>query len=133
MGLSGVLARRPHAFSGGQRQRIAIARAIVAEPRVLIADEAVSALDAALRAEVVRLIDGLSRERGIALVFIAHDLDLVRTLADRIVVMEEGRVVEDSPRERLFAAPRHPATRALIAAAGGDSSAARAGGGRADS
>lgn len=117
VGLPGVLARRPHAFSGGQRQRIAIARAIVAEPRVLIADEAVSALDAALRADVVRLVDRLARERGIALIFIAHDLELVRTLADRILVMDDGAVVENAPREALFAAPRHPATRALIEAA----------------
>ncbi len=117
VGLEDVLDRKPHAFSGGQRQRIAIARALIADPRVLIADEAVSALDAALRADVVRLLDGLARERGIALIFIAHDLALVRTLADRIVVMDDGAIVEDARREDLFAAPRHPASRALIAAA----------------
>ncbi|MEO1103551.1 MAG: ABC transporter ATP-binding protein [Pseudomonadota bacterium] len=117
VGLPGVLERKPHAFSGGQRQRIAIARALISGPRVLIADEAVSALDAALRAEVIRLLDDLTASEGIALVFIAHDLGLVRALADRIVVMAEGRIVEDAPAEQVFAEPQAPATRALLAAA----------------
>ena len=116
VGLPNVLDRRPHAFSGGQRQRIAIARALISEPRVLIADEAVSALDAALRAEVIHLLDDLSRERGIALVFIAHDLGLVRSLADRVLVMDRGEIVESGPAAELFAAPKHPAVRALVAA-----------------
>jgi peptide/nickel transport system ATP-binding protein len=115
VGLSAeMLSRRPHAFSGGQRQRIAIARALVARPRVLVADEAVSALDAALRAEVVRLLDALTREEGQALVFIAHDLALVRVLADRIAVMHDGRIVETGTPDNIFEAPRHEATRALV-------------------
>lgn len=118
VGLAGVLERKPHAFSGGQRQRIAIARALIAEPEVLIADEAVSALDAALRADVIRLLDDLTRERGIALIFIAHDLALVRALADRIIVMEGGEIVETADTQTLFNAPKHPAVRALIEAAG---------------
>lgn len=109
-----MLSRRPHAFSGGQRQRIAIARALVARPRVLVADEAVSALDAAIRAEVVRLLDRLTREEGIALVFIAHDLLLVRLLADRIGVMDGGRIVETGTPDAIFTAPQHEATRALV-------------------
>jgi len=109
-----ALARKPHAFSGGQRQRIAIARALVARPAVLVADEAVSALDAALRAEMVRLLDRLTREEGIALVFIAHDLALVRLLADRIVVMDKGRIVETGGVSDIFEAPRHEATAALV-------------------
>jgi peptide/nickel transport system ATP-binding protein len=109
-----VLARKPHAFSGGQRQRIAIARALVAGPAVLVADEAVSALDAALRADMVRLLDRLTRQEGIALVFIAHDLALVELLADRIVVMDEGRIVETGSVAQIFEAPRHPATEALV-------------------
>ncbi|GAB5378211.1 MAG: ABC transporter ATP-binding protein [Acuticoccus sp.] len=117
VGLPDILHRRPHAFSGGQRQRIAIARALIAEPQVLIADEAVSALDAALRADVVRLLDDLTRQRGIALIFIAHDLALVRALADRIIVMDAGAIVETAATETLFSAPEHPAVRALLEAA----------------
>ncbi|MBJ3774967.1 ATP-binding cassette domain-containing protein [Acuticoccus mangrovi] len=109
-----ALARRPHAFSGGQRQRIAIARALVGAPAALVADEAVSALDAAIRRDIVMLLDRLVREEGIALVFIAHDLHLVRRLADRVAVMEAGRIVEEAPTETLFATPRHAATRALL-------------------
>ncbi|WP_108662970.1 nickel ABC transporter ATP-binding protein NikE [Acuticoccus kandeliae] len=111
------LRKKPHAFSGGQRQRIAIARALVAEPELLIADEAVSALDAAIKADIVRLLDQLTREEGIALVFIAHDLGLVRRLADRIAVMADGTIVEEGPVAAIFDAPQHPATRALVAEA----------------
>ncbi len=109
-----VLARKPHAFSGGQRQRIAIARALVAGPKVVLADEPVSALDAALRGQIVALFDRLSREDQLALVFIAHDLALVRALADRILVMDAGRVVESGTPADIFERPRHPATRALV-------------------
>ncbi|MEM8551543.1 MAG: ABC transporter ATP-binding protein [Pseudomonadota bacterium] len=117
VGLAGLGARKPHAFSGGQRQRIAIARALVGNPRILIADEAVSALDAALRAAVVTLLDSLTRETGAALIFIAHDLGLVRTLADRIIVMDAGRIVEEGAAADIFSAPQADVTRALLAAA----------------
>ncbi|MEM9222623.1 MAG: ABC transporter ATP-binding protein [Pseudomonadota bacterium] len=119
VGLPGVQERKPHAFSGGQRQRMAIARALVGGPRVLIADEAVSALDAALRADVIKLLDDLTAREAIALVFIAHDLGLVRTLADRIVVMSKGRIVEDGPADRVFSNPRSPETMTLLEAASG--------------
>ncbi|MCF3936588.1 ABC transporter ATP-binding protein [Acuticoccus sp. M5D2P5] len=112
-----ALWRKPHAFSGGQRQRIAIARALIAEPEILVADEAVSALDAAIKADIVRLLDRLTRESGIGLVFIAHDLGLVRLLADRIVVMDDGAIVEEGDVAQIFGSPRHPATRALVAEA----------------
>ncbi len=118
VGLPDSLSRRPHAFSGGQRQRIAIARALISEPRVLIADEAVSALDAALRADIIRLLDELARRQDIALIFIAHDLSLVRTLADDIVVMEQGRVVEAASADALFSRPSSEAARSLLAATG---------------
>ncbi|UOM36166.1 ABC transporter ATP-binding protein [Acuticoccus sp. I52.16.1] len=113
-----VLARKPHAFSGGQRQRIAIARALVARPKVVLADEPVSALDAALRGQIISLFDRLSREDGLGLVFIAHDLALVRTLADRILVMDDGAVVESGTPDDIFGRPRHPATKALVEEAG---------------
>ncbi|WP_083660391.1 ATP-binding cassette domain-containing protein [Acuticoccus yangtzensis] len=115
VGLGGDAAgRKPHAFSGGQRQRIAIARALVATPRILFADEPVSALDAALRGQMVALFDTLVREDDLALVFVAHDLALVRALADRIIVMEAGRIVEQGTPEEIFRRPRHAATRALV-------------------
>lgn len=112
-----ALGRRPHAFSGGQRQRIAIARALIASPAILVADEPVSALDASLRAQIVTLFDRLCREGGLALIFIAHDLALVRALADRILVMDRGRVVEEGSVEAIFTRPQHEATRALVEAA----------------
>ncbi|MEM7693916.1 MAG: ABC transporter ATP-binding protein [Pseudomonadota bacterium] len=117
VGLGGLGARRPHAFSGGQRQRIAIARALVRAPKILVADEAVSALDAALRAEVITLLDTLCREDQMALLFIAHDLGLVRRFADRVLVMDGGKTVECAPPGQLFAAPQTSAARALVAAA----------------
>ena len=108
--------RRPHAFSGGQRQRIAIARAIVVQPDVLLLDEAVSALDALSRAQVLALIARLRRELGLALLFVSHDLAVIRAACDRVAVMDAGRIVEEGPTANLLARPTHPVTRALVAA-----------------
>ncbi|WAJ27323.1 oligopeptide/dipeptide ABC transporter ATP-binding protein [Antarcticirhabdus aurantiaca] len=109
-----ALERYPHEFSGGQAQRIAIARALAAEPRTLVLDEPVSALDVSIQAQVLKLLRGLQDERGLAYVFITHDLSVVEAIADRIAVMYFGRVVEESPARAIFAAPRHPYTRLLL-------------------
>ena len=108
--------RYPHEFSGGQRQRISIARALALEPRCIICDESVSALDVSVQAQVLNLLNKLKRQFGITYIFITHDLAVARFMADRILVMSQGRIVEEGPAEAVYTNPRQEYTRTLLAA-----------------
>lgn len=117
VGLSGeILHRFPHEFSGGQRQRISIARALIASPDILLADEPVSALDVSVRKKVLTLIDRLVHERHLTLLFVSHDLNVIRSVCSSVVVMHEGRIVEAGPVDEVFTNPKAEYTKQLLAA-----------------
>ena len=109
-----VMTRHPHEFSGGQRQRIGIARVMILKPKLVIADEAVSALDVSIQAQVLNLIKKLQHDSGVSMLFISHDLGVVRHISDRVAVMLEGKIVEIGDKQQIFEAPQHEYTRKLL-------------------
>ena len=109
-----LLGRYPHEFSGGQRQRLAVARALIVQPRLLVLDEPTSALDVTIQKQVLELLQGLQRERGLSYLLITHDVDVIRAMAHQVLVMKDGEIVEAGPVAQILDAPSHPYTRKLV-------------------